>query len=129
MSVGLVIVTHGGTGGTLVAEAEFILEESLEAVHFVPFNHSVGHHEELYRIHQAIAESESGEGVLVMTDLMGASPSNRVSVLLEHFDAVMVTGVNLAMLLCVWANRDMPLGQLTRKAVECGRRSVKIFQP
>jgi mannose/fructose-specific phosphotransferase system component IIA len=48
--------------------------------------------------------------------------------LLEHFNAVMVTGVNLAMLLCVTANRDMPLGKLTRKAVDCGRRSVKIFQ-
>lgn len=128
MSVGLVIVTHGDTGGTLVAEAEFILGESLEAIHFVPFNHSVGHHEELYRIHQAIAEADSGDGVLVLTDLMGASPSNRVSVLLEHFDAVMVTGANLAMLLCVWANREMPLGQLARKAVDCGRRSVKIFQ-
>lgn len=128
MSVGLVIVTHGDTGGTLVEEAEFILGERLEAVQFVPFNHSVGHHEELYRIHQAIANADAGDGVLVLTDLMGASPSNRVSVLLEHFDAVMVTGVNLAMLLCVWANREMPLGQLTRKAVDCGRRSVKIFQ-
>lgn len=128
MSVGLVIVTHGDTGATLVTEAEFILEESLESVGFVPFNHSVGHREELYRIHQAIAGADTGAGVLVLTDLMGASPSNRVSVLLEHFNAVMVTGVNLAMLLCVWANRDMPLGQLTRKAAECGRRSVKIFQ-
>ena len=64
----------------------------------------------------------------MLTDLMGASPSNRVSVLLEHFNAVMVTGANLAMLLCVWANREMPLGQLARKAVDCGRRSVKIFQ-
>lgn len=128
MSVGLVIVTHGDTGGTLIHEAEFILGESLESVHFVPFNHSAGHHEELYRIHQAIADADSGDGALVLTDLMGASPSNRVAVLLEHFDAVMVTGVNLAMLLCVWANRDMPLGKLTRKAAECGRRSVKIFQ-
>jgi mannose/fructose-specific phosphotransferase system component IIA len=128
VSVGLVIVTHGDTGGTLIAEAEFILGEPLQVVHFVPFNHSVGHHEELYRIHQAIADADTGDGVLVLTDLMGASPSNRVSVLLEHFDAVMVTGVNLAMLLCVWANREMPLGQLTRKAVECGKRSVKIFQ-
>ena len=42
-----------------------------------------------------------------------------LAVLLEHFDATMVTGVNLAMLLCVWANRGMPLGQLTRKAVDC----------
>ena len=128
MSVGLVIVTHGETGASLIAEAEFILGDRMETVQFVPFNHSEGHQEEIFRIHQAIGEADNGQGVLVLTDLMGASPSNRVAVLLEHFDAVMVTGVNLAMLLCVWANRDMPLGKLTRKAVDCGKRSVKIFQ-
>ena len=128
MSVGLVIVTHGETGATLLSEAEFILGESLDVVRFVPFRHSEGHREEIILIHEAIESADSGEGVLVLTDLMGASPSNRVAVLLEHYDAVMVTGINLAMLLCVWANRRMPLGQLTRKAAECGRRSIKIFQ-
>lgn len=128
MSVGLVIVSHGSTADSLVAEAEFVVGHELDRVWPIAFNHSEGHREELVRIHQAIENADSGDGVLVLTDLIGASPSNRVSVLLEHFDAVMVTGVNLAMLLCVWANRDMPLGKLTRKAVECGRRSVTIFQ-
>lgn len=128
MSVGLVIVTHGDTGQSLVAEAAFILGEPLEGVEYVPFHHSEGHREEMVQIHTAIETVDSGDGVLVLTDLIGASPSNRVAVLLEHFDAVMVTGVNLAMLICVSANRDMPLGKLTRKAVECGRRSIKIFQ-
>ena len=128
MSVGLVIVTHGDTGQSLIAEAAFILGEPLEGVAYVPFHHSEGHREEMIQIHTAIETADSGDGVLVLTDLIGASPSNRVAVLLEHFDAVMVTGVNLAMLICVSANRDMPLAKLTRKAVECGRRSIKIFQ-
>jgi PTS system ascorbate-specific IIA component len=128
LSVGLVIVTHGETGSAMMSEAEFILGHALEDVQFVAFNHSEGHREEIFRIHEAIGAADQGDGVLVLTDLMGASPSNRVATLLEHFNAVMVTGINLAMLLCVWANRGMPLGKLTRKAVECGRLSVKIFQ-
>jgi len=128
VSVGLVIVTHGRTAESLVTEAEFVVGQPLEQVWHVAFEHSEGHRQELVRIHSAIASADSGDGVLVLTDLIGASPSNRVSVLLEHFNAVMVTGVNLAMLLCVWANRDMPLGKLTRKAADCGRRSVTIFQ-
>ncbi len=128
MSVGLVIVSHGGTAESLVAEAEFVVGHKLDQVQAIAFNHSEGHREELVMIHRAMDEADNGDGVLVLTDLIGASPSNRVSALLEHFNAVMVTGVNLAMLLCVWANRDMPLGQLTRKAVECGQRSVTIFQ-
>ena len=128
MSVGLVIVTHGKTAESLVAEAEFVIGQPLEQVWHIAFDHSDGHRDELVQIHAAIEAADSGDGVLVLTDLIGASPSNRVSVLLEHFNAVMVTGVNLAMLLCAWANRGMPLGKLTRKAVECGQRSVKIFQ-
>ena len=128
MSVGLVLVTHGSGGESLITEAAFILGEPLEGVECVPFNHSEGHREEMVQIHAAIEAADTGDGVLVLSDLIGASPSNRVAVLLEHFNAVMVTGVNLAMLLCVSANRGMPLGQLTRKAVDCGRRSVKIFQ-
>ena len=128
MTVGLVIVTHGETGDHLIKEAEFVLGQSLTDIHFVPFLHSRDHREEMVRIHTAIGNTDKGEGVLVLTDLIGASPSNRVAALIEHFDAVMVTGVNLAMLVCVWSNREKPLGLLARKAVECGRRGVKIFQ-
>lgn len=128
MSVGLVIVTHGDTGAHLVKEAEFILGCSLQDINVVPFRHSKDQKDELVHIHAAIDKADDGAGVLVLTDLIGASPSNRVSALLEHFDAVMVTGINLAMLVCVWSNRNKPLGALARKAVECGRRGVKIFQ-
>ena len=128
MSVGLVIVTHGRTGESLIAEAEFILGQAMENVHFVAFNHSEDSGAEMIEIHNAFTEADHGDGVLVLTDLVGATPSNRVSALLDHFDAVMVTGVNLAMLVCVYHYRDLPFGALVRKAVECGRKAVKIVQ-
>jgi PTS system ascorbate-specific IIA component len=126
--VGIVIVTHGETGSSLIEEAEFILGQSLDRIEFVPFNHSGDHTVAIVNIHAAIEQAECGDGVLILTDLIGSSPSNRVSVLLEHFEAVMVTGVNLPMLVSVWNYRNKPLGLLTRKAVDAGRRGVKIFQ-
>jgi mannose/fructose-specific phosphotransferase system component IIA len=126
--VGLVIVTHGGTGATLIAEAEIILDESLAGVGFVGYDQSGDPHDETQRLHDAIAAADTGGGVLVLTDLIGASPANRVAAALERFDSVMVTGVNLGMLVCAWTNRGLTLGALARKAVECGRRGVKIFQ-
>jgi hypothetical protein len=36
--------------------------------------------------------------------------------------------LNLAMLICVWNYRKQPLGMLARKAIDGGRRGVKIFQ-
>ena len=66
--------------------------------------------------------------MLVLTDLMGASPANLVLMMLEEYHAVMVTGINLGMLIRVCNYRDQTLGTGVRSAVEGGRRAVKIFQ-
>ena len=121
MSVGFVIVTHGQTGKSLVAEAEFVLGQSMKEVVLVSFNQSEGSLDSVSDIRLAIEKADSGDGVLVMTDLIGASPSNRVARLLEEYDAVMVTGVNLPMTICVWNYREQPLGLVARKAVDGGR--------
>ena len=130
MSIGLVLVTHGDTAATLAAEARIILDDPLDDVHCICFDPSDGapDADANARIAAAIRSADRGDGVLVLTDLIGASPANRVAAQLEPFDAVMVTGVNLGMLVCVWTNRGLTLGALARKAVECGRRGVKIFQ-
>lgn len=128
MSVGLVIVTHGDTGASLVEEAGFIMGRQLDGVELVSYNRSEDHTAGVVAIHSAIEKADKGDGVLVLTDLIGSSPSNRVSVLLEHFDAVMVTGVNLPMLVAVWNYRKRSLGLVARKAVDGGRKGIKIVQ-
>jgi PTS system ascorbate-specific IIA component len=128
MSTGIVIVTHGGTGQALLEAAEFILGESLAAIRFVPFQQSGDNVTTISEIRAAMTAADSGDGVLVLTDLIGASPSNMAARQLEAHDAVMVTGLNLAMLMSVWNYRTQPLGLLAQKAVDGGRRGVKIFQ-
>lgn len=128
MSAGIVIVTHGNTGATLLEVAEFILGESLAEIGFVPFHQSGDQLTTITEVRAAMARADTGDGVLVLTDLIGASPSNSVADALEAHSGVMVTGLNLAMLMSVWNYRGKPLGLLARKAVESGRRGVKIFQ-
>ena len=128
MTVGLVIVTHEKTGTTLLDEAEFILGEKLDAVECVSFATNAKPEDGLVAIHAAVERAEQGAGVLILADLIGSSPSNRAADLLQHCGAVMVTGINLPMLISVWNYRDKPLGMLARKAVESGRRGIKIIQ-
>jgi PTS system ascorbate-specific IIA component len=128
MSVGIVVVSHGSTSKSLIAEAAFVLGHELGGVLSVQFNGTGDTAHGLAETRRAIEQADQGDGVVVLTDLIGASPSNRVGELLEEFDAVMVTGANLAMLLSVWNYRERALGHVARKAVESGRRSVKIFQ-
>ncbi len=129
MSVGIVIVTHGQTGQTLVNVAEFILGQSLGRIRCIQFNQSGDQLTGDDELKQVIMESDHGEGVLVLTDLVGASPANLVTGLLEEYHAAMVTGINLAMLIRVWNYRDTSLESLIHKAVQGGKRGVDVFHP
>jgi len=128
MSVGVVVVTHGTTGAALLEVAEFLLGESMSEIRFLPFRQSGDDTTSIEEVEKAMAAADVGDGLLVLTDLIGASPSNLVTERLEAHGGVMVTGLNLAMLMSVWNYRHQPLGLLARKAVESGRRGVKIFQ-
>jgi len=129
LSVGIVIVTHGQTGQSLVNDAEFILGQSLGSIHCIEFNQSGNQPTGDDELKQVIAQSDHGEGVLVLADLVGASPANLVTGLLKEYRAAMVTGINLAMLIRVWNYRDTPLESLTHKAVQGGIRGIEAFHP
>jgi PTS system mannose-specific IIA component len=127
MSVGIVVITHGQVGAAIIKAAEFILDCSLEGIRLVPFTqlgaHPTGHGE----LKAEIDQSDEGDGVLVLTDLVGASPANLVSGLIPEIRATAVTGLNLAMLLRVWNYRDLPLDNLAKKAVTGGKRGIEAI--
>lgn len=122
---GLVLVTHGAIGRSLIEVAEFILGESLSEVRFVPFRQSAMEETSEAEIRAAIDGAEQGQGVLVLTDICGASPFNTVSRLLPPDHAAMVNGVNLAMLVRAWSYRDLPPERLAPLAVEGGVRDIR----
>lgn len=128
MSVGLLIVTHGRTGKSLVEEAGFVLGKAPDNIFTVSFNGATDMESSMQLIRSRMDQADSGDGVLVLTDLIGASPSNLVGEVLEDCHAVMVTGANLSMLICACNYRDQSLEMVVRKVVESGKRSVKIFQ-
>ena len=128
MSVGIVIVTHGKTGESLIQEAGFVLGKAIDDILFLEFNHSEDLSGNISEIRMSIATADSGDGVIVLSDLMGASPSNLITDVLEEYHAVLVTGINLGMLIRVCNYRDKTLELVARMAVEGGRRAVKIFQ-
>lgn len=127
MSVGILIITHGNTAESLVEEARFVLGQELERVFALEFMHSKNP-TSVGQILSCVRQADTGDGTLVLTDLMGASPANMVSEALEECHAVMVTGVNLAMLLRAYNYRELSLERVVRKAVEGGKSAVKIFQ-
>ncbi len=79
------------------------------------------------RLSALITELNCPEGVLILTDIVGGTPSNRA--LMESAkspNVSIVTGINMGMLLEVLINRDeMSLPQLTQHAIETGKEGIK----
>lgn len=121
---GLVIVTHGQIGRSLIDVAEFILDQSLATVRFVSFRQSESGKTRDDEITSAIESADQGQGVLVLTDIGGASPCNCIVRLISGDRVALVSGINLAMLIRVWNYRNKPLRQLVKLATDGAIRDI-----
>jgi mannose PTS system EIIA component len=124
--IGVVVVTHGQFATELVNAAETIVGDQprFAAV-------SIGWHDavELAReeIAQAIARVDSGNGVIVLTDMFGGTPSNLAITFLSEGRVEVITGVNLPMLLKLAGTREVTdLRDLARRIREDGRTGIWV---
>jgi PTS system mannose-specific IIA component len=126
MSVGVVIVTHYRLGEEFLQALRLIVPSApgFLAVGIEP-TQSV---EEMRgSIAQALARADQGQGVLVLTDMFGGTPSNiSLSFLAEHKVEV-VTGVNLPMLIkLATLSEPKPLAELAVFIKSYGQRNISV---
>jgi PTS system ascorbate-specific IIA component len=76
-----------------------------------------------------VEEMDDGDGVLVLTDIYGSTPSNIACALLEKENVRIVTGINLPMLFRVMNYATLDLANLTDKAVSGGHDGVMLHDP
>jgi PTS system mannose-specific IIA component len=96
--VGIVIVTHLRLGEELLAVAELIVGK-LKQFDAVSIDPSEGVEEIREKISASIRKVDRGEGILILTDMFGGTPSNISLSFLEESKIEVITGVNLPMLL------------------------------
>lgn len=126
MDVGVVIVTHYRLGEEflqvlhlIVPDAPRFLTVSVDPKQTV---------DELRReISGCLREADNGEGVLVLTDMFGGTPSNISLSFHEEQHVEVVTGMNLPMLIKLATLRDdKPLEELAAMIREYGRRNISV---
>ena len=79
----------------------------------------------LIQANQKVASLDKGDGVLVLTDMYGSTPSNIATKLLyEHKNIALIAGINLSMLVRLLNYPDSTLQQLIDKALSGGRDGV-----
>lgn len=128
MSVGVLIISHNGIGAALFGTANFMIKESPLNVKLLSANRDSDVDDLYESAILLIKELDNGDGVLVLTDLYGSTPSNIANSLHEYANINIVTGLNLSMLIRLFNYPDLNLADLTEKAYSGGIDGITINQ-
>lgn len=123
--VGVLIVTHGNLGSELVKAAEMI-KGKLNGVLSVSIDSEKGVEDIKKEITGAIKKVDTGEGVLILTDLFGGTPSNISLSFMKEGKVEVVTGVNLPMLLKLEIRKEKTLEEIAYFIKDYGRKNISL---
>ena len=117
--IGLVIVTHGALADEFRAALEHVVgpQEQLRTI-------AIGPEDDIDRRRQAI---DSGQGVVVLTDMFGGTPSNLAISVIDETGAEVLAGVNLPLLVKLARVRlDHDLAKAVDLAKDAGRKYITV---
>ena len=124
--IGLVLVTHGRLASEFIHAVEHVVgsKNHIEAI-------CIGPDAKRYALRADIAaaakRSDTGEGVIILTDMFGGTPSNLAISLLEEGKIEVVAGLNLPMLVkLARVRRDCNLHKAAAAAQDAGRKYINI---
>jgi len=128
MSVWILLVTHEDIGAQLVTVSEAIFKQRMTAIALVSVPADIGpevlgKYADLIRT--AMLAQENGEGLLVLTDVYGATPDNLARYFSAECNARVISGINLPMLLRVLNYAHQSLEQLCQTASSGGIKGVQ----
>ena len=125
--IGVVIVTHCRLAEELIAAAKLVVGEELKQFQPVSIGPSEGTEDIREKIIGAIRKVDEGQGVLILTDMYGGTPSNISLSFLEDKKIEVITGVNLPMLLKLATHpNEMDLEKLAVFITEYGQRNINL---
>jgi mannose PTS system EIIA component len=125
MSVGVLLVTHPGVGSAMLNVAKKTLRLIVAPVDVLEVGWDCQTEDLRHRANVLLRALDQGSGVLVLTDLYGATPANVVSDLEHGRKLARLSGVNLPMLLrALTYCADCDLGQLLEVCKDGGKNGI-----
>ena len=124
--IGVLITTHGNLGSEFIRAAELI-RGSLKGIVHISVDQKKGVEELKKEISTAIKKLDQGQGVLILTDLFGGTPSNISLSFLKEGKVEVITGINLPMLLKLPDIREgMQLKDFARLIKDYGIKNISL---
>lgn len=124
--IGMVLVTHGRLADEFIAATEHVVgpQQNVRAI-------SIGPDDDMERrrndIMDAVGEVDEGEGVIVVTDMFGGTPSNLAISIMDQGNLEVIAGMNLPMLIKLATVREKhSLKETAEIAQDYGRKYINI---
>ena len=127
MSVGILIITHSNIGLSLFDAVTSVMGSCPLPTKLLPVSLDCEPDTLVNRAQDLINELDQGQGVLVLTDMYGSTPSN-IACKLANGKVRVVAGINLPMLVRVMNYPNLDLTQLANKALTGGHEGVITCQ-
>jgi len=121
--IGIVIVAHGGLAKGYLRAIEHVLGQQMGVV-AIPIEGDVDRASKQAEICAAADAVDTGDGVLLVTDIFGASPSNLSLKACQPAGRRILYGANLPMLLKLASSRHLPVPDAVRVALDAGRKYI-----
>lgn len=119
--IGIVIVAHGGLAREYLAAVEHVVgaQSGIRAIAIEPVHDRAAKQAEICA---AAAAVDAGDGVVLVTDMYGGSPSNLSMRACQPPGRRFLYGANLPMLIKLAKSRHLPVADAVRLAAEAGRK-------
>ncbi len=125
--IGILLITHNGLGDSLVDCVRHVMGEAPPNLKALPVLAGDDPQRKEEEGRALIAQLDTGDGVLLLADMFGATPCNIARRLHQPGHTEGVAGVNLPMLLRVVCYRDRPLTEVAQKALQGGRECIVLL--
>jgi PTS system mannose-specific IIA component len=124
--IGLVLVTHGHLAREFIAATEHVVgpQRNMVAICIGPDDDMDSRREEIL---ETVRRVDEGDGVIVLTDMFGGTPSNLAISIIDKAPVEVIAGVNLPMLIRLVTVRGTdPLSVAIEKAQDAGRKYIHV---
>lgn len=124
--IGLVLVTHGALADEFKMAMEHVVgpQDFVETIAIAPEDNAESRREDIL---SAIDRAENGDGVIILTDMFGGTPSNLAISVMQNRKVEVIAGVNLPMLVKLGRVRgEMGMEEAVALAQEAGRKYITV---
>lgn len=128
--IGLLIITHETLGDAYTRLARhFFSERSFDHVRILNVENTDDHAGILAQVETLLPAIDSGNGVLIMTDIFGATPCNAALKVMANGRTALISGLNAPMLIRAlnYSERSQSLHELAESAKQAGLDGIMLF--